>query len=91
MTKADLIKAAAKKANATRTQTEEIINAALEAAADALAEGQDVKIQRFGTLEVRQRKPRTSHDFRTGEPILLQACKGLAFIPSDDLKRRVNQ
>lgn len=90
MTKTGIIKAAAKKAGVTQEQAEAIITAALEAAADALASGESVKVQYFGTLELKDYKARTARNFKTGEPITIKARKYIAFAPSETLKSRVN-
>lgn len=90
MTKSELIKITAKQANVTQQQAGEIISAALEVAADALASGDSVSIQRFGVLEVRERKQRVTHNLQTGEQITINAHKGVAFKPFEELKNRIN-
>jgi len=72
MTKSELIKITAKKANVTQQQAGEIISTALEVAADALASGDSISIQRFGVLEVRERKQRVTHNLQTGEQITIR-------------------
>jgi len=90
MTKSELIKITAKKANVTQQQAGEIISTALEVAADALASGDSISIQRFGVLEVRERKQRVTHNLQTGEQITINAHKGVSFKPFEELKNRIN-
>ena len=49
-----------------------------------------MKLQRFGSLEVRQRKAGTTHNFTTGEPMHRSAYKTVAFVAAADLKRSLN-
>lgn len=90
MTRTELIRATAKRAGVTQETAAAIIAAALDTAADALASGEPVKVQRFGILETRERKARTTHNFKTGEPMTIEARKVIAFTPSDELKDKVN-
>ena len=90
MTKTELIKATAKRAGVTQEIAAAIIAAALDTAADALASGDTLKIQRFGVLGPRERKAKTTRNFTTGEPMTIEARKTIAFMPSEELKDRVN-
>lgn len=87
MTKADIIKAAAKAAGVTQATAEAIINAAIEAAAEALVNGDPVKIHNYGIFDRRQRAARTTRDFKTGEPITTAAAMTIHFKPAEELKR----
>lgn len=91
MTKQDIIKTAAKAAGITQERAEAVINAALDAAADALANGEPVKIHNYGIFDRRQRSARTTHNFKTGEPITTAAAMTVHFKPAEELKRRVNK
>ena len=91
MTKQDIIRTAAKAAGVTQETASAIINAALDAATDALAAGEPVKIYQFGTLEVRRHKPRTVRNFTTGEPMQRPASNTVAFVAAAALKTNVNK
>lgn len=90
MTKNEIIKAAAKAAGYTQEMAAAIINAALDAAADALAAGDNVTLHRFGKLERRQRKGRTAHSFITGETVETAESVYVGFVPAQALKDRLN-
>lgn len=90
MNKSDLIKATAKRAEVTQAEAEAIITAALDIVTEAIMAGDPVKLQRFGSLEVRQRKAGTTHNFTTGEPMPRSAYKTVAFVAAADLKRSLN-
>ena len=54
MTKSELIRVTAKKAGCTQETAAKILEAALEAAKDALISGETITIPHFGKLERRQ-------------------------------------
>lgn len=91
MTKQDIVKAAAKAAGVTQERAEAIIDAALDAAAGALVNGDTVKIHSFGTLKPRDRAARTTRNFSTGEKMQAAAGRTISFKPADRLKKRLNE
>lgn len=90
MNRTELIRATAKRARVTQAEADAIITAALDVATETITAGEPIKIQRFGALEVRQRKGGTTHNFKTGEPMERPPYKTIAFIPAADLKEAVN-
>jgi len=58
MNKAELINAAAEKADLSKKDTESAINAAIEVIAACLAEGDKVQLVGFGAFEVKDRAAR---------------------------------
>lgn len=90
MTKQELIRQAAKASGTTQETAAAVINAALEAAADALLQGESVTARGFGTLERRERKARTTRDLNTGAAITIPASYNLAFVAAQTLKDKLN-
>jgi nucleoid DNA-binding protein len=69
---------------------EMLVNDFLRVIALSLADGEDVKLSGFGLFEVRERKPVTRRNPRTGEEIKVPAKVTLGFKPSPVLKEKVN-
>lgn len=90
MNKTEFIKATAKRAGVKQDTAEEIINAALDVATDAISSGQEIKLQRFGTLQVKQRQTR-GRDFQTGKPLPARTMNYAHFEPSDGIKAAINK
>ena len=90
MTKQDIIRAAAKAAGVTQETAAAVLTAALEAAADALAAGEAVKVSGCGTLEIKQRKAGTVYNFKTGETMQRPALKAISFTAAAAMKQRIN-
>lgn len=90
MNKTDFIKAAAKRAGMRREIAEAVINAALDVAAEAISAGEAIKLQQFGTLQVRQRQTR-GHDFQTGKPLSKRTVKYAHFEAASSIKAALNK
>ncbi len=90
MTKQDLVKQVAKASGTTQDMAAAVINAALDAAADALLQGEPVTARGFGTLERRQRKARTARDLNTGAAITIPESYTITFTTAQTLKDKLN-
>ena len=91
MTKQELIRQAAKASGTTQETAAAVINAALEAAADALLQGESVTARGFGTLERRQRKARTARDLNTGAAIMIPESYTITFTIAQTLNDKLNK
>jgi len=89
MQKTDFIKAVAAKAEVSQKDAKQIIDAALDVIADALAQGHRVTLTGFGTFEVRQRQQREGVNPQTSEKITIPATRTPGFSASSTLKDRV--
>ena len=90
MTKTELINVVAANAEITKAKAETAVNAALEAIADALKNGDKVQLIGFGTFEVKAVAEREGRNPKTGETIKIAAAKKPAFSASKALKDAVN-
>ena len=90
MNKEALIKAIVEKTQISRKDAEGALNAVIEAASEALSEGDNVKLVGFGTLSVRKRAARNGVNHATGEPLKIKASKSVKFSAGKDLKEKVN-
>ena len=77
MNKLELIKAAAAKAEVSQAQAAKVIDAALEAALEALKKGESVQLIGFATLSVVERAARKAKNPRTGAVIDVPAKKAV--------------
>ncbi|HIT56490.1 MAG TPA: HU family DNA-binding protein [Candidatus Galloscillospira stercoripullorum] len=91
MNKAELINAAAEKANLSKKDTENAINAALEVISAALADGDKIQLVGFGAFEVKSRAERTGRNPKTKETIKIPASKVPVFKAGKALKDLVAQ
>lgn len=86
MTKIDLIAQVAANTEMSKKNAELAVNAAFDALANALTEGEKISISGFGTFEVRERAERQGINPRTREPITIAASRSIVFKPGKALK-----
>ena len=89
MNKAELVNAAAEKAGLSKKDTESVLNAALEAISECLADGDKVQLVGFGAFEVKSRAARIGRNPKTKESIEIPASQVPVFKPGKALKDAV--
>lgn len=89
MTKDQLIEAIATKCGCSKKQTEEYLEAELEAITKALQKGEKVVLTGFGAFVVSQRKARQGVNPKTGAKIQIPAMKVPKFKAGKVLKEAV--
>lgn len=90
MNKAELIHAAAERAELSKKDTEAAITAAIEVMTEALAQNEKIQLVGFGAFEVKARAARTGRNPRTKEQIRIPASKIPVFKPGKTLKDAVS-
>ena len=90
MNKSGLIEEIAKQANITHKRSEMIINIIFNAMKDALAQHKRIEIRGFGSFCIKQYKPYTGRNPRTGEEIQVSAKSLPYFKVGKELKKRVD-
>ncbi len=89
MNKAELIERVAKKAKLTKSQTETILDATIDAIQRAVSSGEEVKIVGFGTFDRASRKQRNGRNPKTGMTIVIPASRVPRFRPGKEFKSLV--
>lgn len=90
MNKAQLVELVAEKTKTTKTQSEQILDATLEAIQEALKDGEEVKLVGFGTFTRTSRKARQGRNPKTGEAVKIPSAYIPKFKPGKDLKDALN-
>ena len=91
MNKSDLIDAIARKANASKAATAVLLNATMEAIAEALVKGDNVQLIGFGTFSVSERAARTGRNPQTGKEMKIAAKKVARFKAGAALSASMNK
>jgi len=89
MNKAELVSAAAEKAELSKKDMEAALNAALEVITEALVQNDKVQLVGFGSFESKLRAARTGRNPKTGEEIKIPASRAPVFKPGKALKDAV--
>ncbi|MBO5207111.1 MAG: HU family DNA-binding protein [Clostridia bacterium] len=90
MNKTELVNVVAAATEITKKDVEAVVNATLDAIADALKAGDKVQLIGFGTFEVKEVAAREGRNPRTGETIKIDASKKASFSASKVLKDALN-
>ena len=86
----DIIQSVSQKAALTKQATEQLLQCTVDIITDTLREEGDVKIQHFGTLEVRAHQSRTITNPRNGQKKEIPAKKVWTFKANPRMKDAVN-
>ena len=90
MTKADLVEELTHLGDLTRRDGEVIVDTIFESVIHALQSGDKIEIRGFGSFRIRQRKPRTGRNPKTGAKVDVPAKRVPYFKPSKELRDLVN-
>ena len=91
MNKSELVDAAADKANLSKGDVNNALEALVDTITETVARGDKVSVTGFGTFERRERKARTGRNPQTGEQMEIRASKAPAFKAGKSFKDAVDQ
>ena len=90
MNKTELVNVVAAATEITKKDVEAVVNATLDAIADALKAGDKVQLIGCGSFEVKESAAREGRNPRTGETITIAASKRPVFSAGSALKNAIN-
>lgn len=90
ITRAQLSEAVYQEVGLSRNRSSDLLEAVLEEVAEALAQGEAVKISSFGSFAVRSKGQRIGRNPKTGEEVPILPRRVLVFRPSQLLKKKIN-
>ena len=89
MNKSQLVDAIAVKTKLTKKECEIVLDAAINAVMDAVAEGERVTLMGFGSFEAKERGERVGRNPRSGESITIAATSVPTFSAGKEFKDKV--
>ena len=90
MNKSDLIRAVSRKTRIRGEVVDEVIDAALDLMAMSVSLEEPVNLRGFGKFEPRVRPPARLKHPQTGAPLPVEERRTVVFLPSPNLKGRMN-
>lgn len=90
ITRADVAEKIYEEVGLSRKDSGDILDMIIDEIKSDLAKGNDVKLSSFGTLALRNKKPRVGRNPRTGVEAEISARKVISFKPSQNLRKAVN-
>jgi nucleoid DNA-binding protein len=91
VTKKEIVKQIADRAQLTQLKTKEIVQWTFDAIVDTLIQDGRIELRNFGVFEVKRRKPRKARNPRTGEKVDVEAKNVVTFKPGKEMEERVRQ
>ncbi|HLG87868.1 MAG TPA: integration host factor subunit alpha [Alphaproteobacteria bacterium] len=91
ITRADLSEAVYQEVGLSRNESSALVETVLDEIADALAQGESVKISSFGSFGVRQKGQRIGRNPKTGQEVPILPRRVLVFRASHVLRERINK
>jgi len=91
MTKSELIDAVAQKSNITKSRAEQVVNTVFDSMTAALERGEGIEIRGFGSFTVRDYRPYSGRNPRTGKAVPVPKKRLPFFKVGKELKGLVNQ
>ena len=91
VTRAQLSEAVYQQVGLSRNESADLVESVLDEIADALADGDMVKISSFGSFAVRSKGERVGRNPKTGEEVPILPRRVLVFRASHVLKSRINE
>lgn len=90
VTRAQLSEAVYQEVGLSRNESAELVESVLNQIADALAQGEMVKISSFGSFSVRSKGERIGRNPKTGKEVPINPRRVLVFRASHVLKDQIN-
>ncbi len=91
LVKADIVDQVYEKVGFTRQEAAQAVDILFEEIKNRLAEGENVRISRFASFILKEKKARNARNPKTGEPIRIRPRTVLTFKPSKQLLVSTNQ
>jgi nucleoid DNA-binding protein len=91
VTKKEIVKSIAERANLTQLRTKEIVQWTFDAIVDTLIEEGRIELRNFGVFEVKRRKARKARNPRTGDKVDVEPKNVVTFQPGKEMEERVRQ
>jgi DNA-binding protein HU-beta len=89
MNKTELINAIAEKANLSKVDAKNALDATIASISEALAQNDKVALIGFGTFSIAEKAARTGINPRTKEQITIEARKAVKFKAGADLNEKI--
>ena len=91
MNRQQIVDAVASEVGVTKKLAEDVINSFLNTVQEDVSSGNKVQLMGFGSWELKERAQRVGKNPRTGEKVIVPACKSPVFKPAKVWKDECNK
>ncbi|MEK6715629.1 MAG: HU family DNA-binding protein [Candidatus Omnitrophota bacterium] len=89
MTKKDIALKISDDSRIKQTAVKVVVQKTFDCIVGALARGEKVELRNFGVFKVKERRPRTGRNPRTGEVVPVPSRKVVVFKPGLEMKKQI--
>ena len=89
LTKADLVEELSLRVGLNKRESRDLVNRFFDEIRRALADGQEVRLSRFGNFILRNKAHRPGRNLKTGEMVVIEPRRVVAFQPSLTMRQQV--
>jgi integration host factor subunit beta len=89
MTKKDIVLRISDQTTLKQIDVKKVVQATFDCILDALVRGEKIELRNFGVFKIKQRKPRTGRNPRTGAVVPVPARKSVVFKSGLEMKQRI--
>ncbi|PIQ88778.1 MAG: integration host factor subunit beta [Candidatus Omnitrophica bacterium CG11_big_fil_rev_8_21_14_0_20_42_13] len=91
MTKKDIALKISDETRIKQTKVKVVVQKTFDTIVEALTKGEKVELRNFGVFKIKERRPRTGRNPRTGEVVPVPSRKVVVFKPGLEMKKQVRQ
>jgi nucleoid DNA-binding protein len=88
MTKKDIVLKISEDLGIKQIQVKKIVQKTFDCIVETLSRGEKVELRNFGVFKIKERKPRTGRNPKTGEVVPVPSRKVVVFKPGLEMKKR---
>ncbi len=89
MTKKDIILKVADETNLKQIDVKRVVQKTFDCIVDGLVRGEKIELRNFGVFKIKQRRPRTGRNPRTGDAVPVPPRKVAIFRPGLEMKQKI--
>ena len=89
MTKKDIVLKVSDDSGLKQIDVKKIVQGTFDCILQALVRGENIELRNFGVFKIKQRKPRTGRNPRTGTVVPVPARKSVIFRPGLEMKQKI--
>ncbi|MDD4910060.1 MAG: integration host factor subunit beta [Candidatus Omnitrophica bacterium] len=89
MTKKDIVLKVADETGIKQTDVKKVVQKSFDCIIEGLARGEKIELRNFGVFKIKQRRPRTGRNPRTGEAVPVPSRKVAIFKPGLEMKQKI--
>lgn len=89
MTKKEIVNRIVSETGLKQINVKKVVQKTFDSIVESLANGERVELRNFGVFKIKQRRPRTGRNPKTGETVPVPSRKAAVFKPGLEMKKKI--